>query len=125
MRDLMAAVGEVLLCWGYVEAAILDRLAAIGEYTTMPLKTSPLARWKKAERATDRIAELQAAIERLADIRNALAHGLASATVGPNGKGGAAVVCRTSSGDQRIEFETLMETGRLLFRASHAVRALR
>lgn len=123
MRELMAAVGEVLLCWGYVENAILDRLAALGGEAAKPSKTSPLARWKRAETATVEVAKLHDEIERLADIRNALAHGLASATVDPKNTRGAGVTCRTPSGDRHIPFATLTETRHSLFRLSHAIRA--
>lgn len=124
MRDLMAAVGEVLLCWGYVESAILDRLAEISGTRFKPSKTSPLARWKLAERDSPEVTELLAEVKRLACVRNCLAHGLTSATADPKDILGAAVVCRTPSGLQRIAFETLVETRRALRRLSHAIRTL-
>jgi len=58
MRDLMAAVDEVVLYCGYVEAAILERLAAIDGPAAKPPKISPLARWKRAETAKAEVIEL-------------------------------------------------------------------
>lgn len=124
MRDLMAAVGEVLLCWGYVENAILDRIASIGSDAAKPSKTSVLVRWKQTETDTTEMAQLLEEIERMADIRNSLAHGLASASVDPKDTQGAAVVCRTPSGERRIPFTTLIETRDCLSRLSHSVREL-
>lgn len=124
MPDLMAAVGEVLLCWGYVETAILERLATIDGPVAKPPRISPLARWKRAETAEAEIITLQAEVERLAQIRNYLAHRLTSATADPRDVCGPAVVCRTPSGEQRIAFTTLIEIRSSLHRLSHAIRAL-
>lgn len=124
MRDLMAAVGETLLAWGYVESAILDRLEAIEGASAKAPKTSPLARWKVAEPSTPKIGEVLAEIERLADIRNCLAHGLSAASVNLDDEFAPAVTCRTPAGKRHIAFVTLLDTRRSLHRLSHAIRSL-
>jgi len=124
MQMLMAAVGEVLLTWGYVESAILDRLAALEGIPTKAPKTSPVSRWKNAESPTPEIAEVLAEIERLAEVRNCLAHGLEAASVDPDDEHAPAVICRTQAGKRHISFSTMVDTQRRLHRLSHAIRAL-
>lgn len=124
MPTLMAAVGEVLLCWGYVETAILDRLATIEAPAARPSKASPSSRWKGAEAVTLEIRAILAEIERLADVRNCLAHGLTAASVNPDDAHAPAVTCRTPSGNRHIAFATLLETRRDLHRLSQLIRSL-
>lgn len=124
MRDLMAAVGEVLLTWGYFEAAILDRLTAIDDHAAGRAKTSPLFRWRTLEPITPTTAGMAAEIDRLAEIRHALAHGLKSATVDPDHPERASVTCRTIDGERRMAISTLIEARDSLHRLSHAIRSL-
>ena len=124
MRDLMAAVGEVLLAWGYVEAAILDRLTAIDDHAAGRAKTSPLFRWRTLEPITPTPAGMAAEIDRLAEIRHALAHGLKSATVDPDQPERASVTCRTIERERRFELSILIEARGSLHRLSHAIRSL-
>jgi len=124
MRDLMAAVGEVLLCWGYLESAILDRLTAIEGPSTKLSKSSPLSRWKTAKPTTPEIAEVLAEIDRLAQVRHCLAHGLEGASVNPADAHAPAVTCRTPAGQRQISYAILVETQRSLHRLTHVVRSL-
>jgi hypothetical protein len=124
MRDLMAEVGHVLLTWGYVEAAFRERLAKIEPTDIKPSKTPVLTRWRKAEPKTPAFVELSAEIERLAAIRNCLAHGLSSASANPWGSEEPEVVCKMPEGEVTISLSTLQEAQRGLHRASHRVRAL-
>lgn len=123
MRDLMAAVGEVMLTWGYVESAILYRMA-ITQPDATPRTDSPLSRWRKAEAPTPEITALLSEIDRLAVVRHALAHGLTSASVDPSGEREPAVSCRAPAGKLEITLSTLNETRRSLHRLSHAIRSL-
>jgi len=124
MQTLMAAVGEVLLTWGYVESAILDRLAVLEGASSKYPKTSPISRWRNAETPTPEIAALLAEIERLADVRHCVAHGLETASVNPEDAHAPAVTCRTPVGRRRLSYETLVEAQRALHRLSHEIRAL-
>lgn len=124
MPTLLTAVGEVLLCWGYVETAILDRLATIEIPAAKPPKASPLSRWKGAEAVTPEMRAILAEIDRLGDVRNSLAHGLTAASVNPDDDHAPAVTCRTPSGNRYIAFSTLLETRRDLHRLSHRIRSL-
>lgn len=124
MQTLMAAVGEVLLTWGYVESAILDRLEALELTSAKPSKASPLSRWKIAESPTPEIVEVLAEIDRLAEFRNCLAHGLEGASVNPDDAHAPAVTCRTPAGKRHISFSTLVDAQRRLHRLSHAILVL-
>ena len=76
LTETLAAVGRALLAWGWLETemtVVLDRQGA-------PPHASPIARWRQAHHLLpsslfDRTAE----IERLAGVRNLIAHGLSAA----------------------------------------------
>ncbi|MER8371108.1 hypothetical protein [Mesorhizobium sp. M1406] len=123
MRDLMAAVGEVLLCWGYVEAAIRKRLSVISPADMKASKTPVLLRWRKVEPPTPELAELLKEIDRLAIVRNCLAHGLASASANPWEPEEPEVACRLGEMDKTVTLSELRETARSLHRVSHAIRS--
>lgn len=94
--DLMAAVGEVLLRWGYLELEMLKKLEANGE-GSMP-RAAPLQRWRVAGvRSSSDVSAWTEEIERAAQIRNLLAHGLIGGHAQPE-TGVPHVVCRDLDG---------------------------
>lgn len=94
--DLMAAVGEVLLRWGYLELEMLKKLEANGE-GSMP-RAAPLQRWRVAAvRSSSDVSAWTEEIERAAQIRNLLAHGLIGGHAQPEA-GAPHVVCRDLDG---------------------------
>ena len=94
--DLMAAVGEVLLRWGYLELEMLKKLEANGE-GSMP-RAAPLQRWRVAGvRSSSDVSAWTEEIERAAQIRNLLAHGLIGGHAQPEA-GAPHVVCRDLDG---------------------------
>lgn len=98
MRDLMAAVGEVLLFWGFLETAMREYLALIDPVEAiLPTKAPVLSQWRKAkaDRRDARFVQLFADIEEVAELRNCLAHGLSSASADPRSRDEAAVICIT------------------------------
>lgn len=83
-RDLLAAVGEVMLRWGYLESAMLKALGG-------PSKAPVVQRWlAKAEPGTG-IAD---AIKDAAAVRHLLAHGLCEIQAQPRHGGDAEILCR-------------------------------
>jgi hypothetical protein len=121
MRDLMAAVGQVLLSWGYLEAAIRDRIMAINpelKSSMTPLRSL----WHAVEPSTPEFEALYAEIASLADTRHCLAHGLSSANADPAAGKEPEVVCRTLTGDRAFTFSTLQGVAASLHRAAWSVR---
>ena len=121
MRDLMAAVGQALLCWGYAEAAIRDRVSAFSVPQTSG-RGPALVRWREMGRTSAEAIQLVIEIEPLASIRNYLAHGLASASVYPDAE--PRVVCRLPEGKQTFNLSTLREVADQLHMISHRIRDL-
>lgn len=94
--DLMAAVGEVLLRWGYLELEMLKKLE-VGREGSMP-RAAPLQQWRVAgARALADVSGWTEEIERAAQIRNLLAHGLIGGHAQPE-VGAPHVVCRDLDG---------------------------
>ena len=111
--NLMAAVGEVMLRWGYLEVEMLKKLASSG-YGAMP-RATPLQQWRiVSARAASDVSAWTEEIERSAQVRNLLAHGLigghAQPTVGDPG-----VVCRDMDGQHHeISYDTLTDAAKIL-----------
>lgn len=90
--DLMAAVGEVMLRWGYLEIEMLKKLEASG--CELPPRLSPIQQWRVAsKRSPSNVAAWTAEIENAVQIRNLLAHGLVGGHAQPE-EGSPRVVCR-------------------------------
>jgi hypothetical protein len=83
-RDLLAAVGEVMLRWGYLESAMLKSL---GGSSRAPV----VQRWLAA---TGSSAEVADQIRDAAAVRHLLAHGLCEIHARPRHGGDAEVICR-------------------------------
>ncbi|TIO72902.1 hypothetical protein [Mesorhizobium sp.] len=102
----MATVGEVLLMWGFLERAMRERLALRQANAKPRAKSSTLIQWRKAEEQAKGggdlgLIQLFAEIEKVAMIRNYLAHGLSSASADPRSNQEAAVVCVMPDGRSR------------------------
>jgi hypothetical protein len=127
MRDLMAAVGEVLLFWGYLETEIREHVARIEPSDAKPSKSPLLARWRKADShsSNPQLAELFRDIEEVAAIRNYLAHGLSSASANPWSSDELEVVCRLPDGGRgSITLSGLRDAKRRLDSLRIRVRSL-
>lgn len=98
--DLMAAVGEVLLRWGYLETEMLKKISESG---CGPIsRAAPIQQWRlvSARSASD-LSAWTDEIERAARLRNLLAHGLIGGSAQPvNGDPG--VTCRDLDGACRF-----------------------
>jgi len=133
MRDLLAAVGEVLLKWGFLEHDMEKWLRSERRAVERKLSADriPIIKlWRDTVRpsATDVTgirSALLADVEEVASVRNSLAHGLWSASANPwNGKQ-AEVVCRARDGTCRsIAYSELLETERRLHSLRERVRML-
>ena len=94
--DLMAAVGEILLRWGYLELEMLKKLEVVRE-GAMP-RAAPLQQWRAAgAQALADVSPWTEEIERAAQIRNLLAHGLIGGHAQPEASA-PHVVCRDLDG---------------------------
>lgn len=95
--DLMAAVGDVMLRWGYLEIEMLKKLEASGEQ--LP-RVSPIQQWRVvSKRSHSNVAAWTAEIENAVQIRNLLAHGLVGGYAQPE-EGSPRVVCRDIDGER-------------------------
>ena len=83
-RDLLAAVGEVMLRWGYLESAMLKTL---GGSSRTPIVQRWLAMAEPGAEVADEIKDAAA-------VRHLLAHGLCEIQARPRHGGEAEVVCR-------------------------------
>lgn len=93
LRDVTAAVGEVMLRWGFLEAVMLEKLQECGAeiHATAP----PIQQWRRANiRFGQTFTPWTDEIERVAVIRNLLAHGLHEARSQPEPE----VRCRQAGG---------------------------
>lgn len=132
MRDLLAAVGEVLLTWGYLEHEMEQWIATIcGSQVLRAATRAPIiSLWRDAVARlaindTDIWAELLADVEVVASVRNLLAHGLSAASVDLRDSKEAHVVCRARDGTRRsIALSELLETERQLHSLRRRVREL-
>lgn len=119
--DLMAAVGEVMLRWGYLEVEMLNKLAQSG-YGPIP-RAAPLQQWRivSARSASD-VSAWTEEIERVAQIRNLLAHGLIGGHAQP-AVGDPGIVCRDMDGGHHaISYDTLIDTAKILDIVRHRLR---
>lgn len=106
-RHLLAAVGEVMLYWGYLESAMLE---ALDESSRGP---SIFQRWL----ATAEPGEIVDQIKDAAAVRHLLAHGLCEIQARPPHGGEAEVLCRGNDGTLvRVTFGELQDTAQRLDR---------
>jgi hypothetical protein len=87
-RDLLAAVGELMLTWGYLETAMIE---ALGRSARGPI----VSRWLEAAGPKWPMAEV---VRDAAAVRNHLAHGLCAVEARPPPGTEARVMCRDPDG---------------------------
>lgn len=92
-RDLHAAVGEVMLFWGFLENAMLKALSEAESPTTRRLPI--VQQWQAA---FDPDSEIVGEIKKAAATRHLLAHGLCGLYARPDHGGEAHVTCRGFDG---------------------------
>lgn len=93
LDQVLAAIGGLMLRWGFLETELLARLDAAGA-TPLPAR-SPLQRWRQAgDRLPERLAALTPEIDRAARLRHLIAHGLIGAQSHPTPE----VRCRSLDG---------------------------
>ena len=112
-KDLTAAVGEVMLQWGYLEDEMLKKVEASG-YILLS-RAPPIQQWRlaSARSATDASGWTDE-IERAAEIRNLLAHGFVGGSSQPV-EGEPFVVCRDIDGERRnLTYDTLKATAQTI-----------
>lgn len=113
MRDLLAAVGEVLLMWGFLEQEMERSLSsASGRKSSADLRPI-LSRWRRdVVRRIPIVTRkaLLADVKDVASVRNLIAHGLRSASASVSGEE-AKIVCRALDGEKHtITLSKLLET---------------
>ena len=114
LDQVLAAIGGLMLRWGFLETELLARLDAAGA-PPLPAR-SPLQRWHQAgDRLPECLTALTPEIERVAQTRNLIAHGLAGAQSHPSPE----VRCRNQAGASVVM--TLVE----LVEAAEAIDRLR
>ena len=113
-RDLLAAVGEVMLRWGYLESAMLKTL---GGSSRTPIVQRWLAMAEPGAEVADEIKDAAA-------VRHLLAHGLCEIQARPRHGGEAEVVCRDPDDVLvRITFGRLREVAQSLDRLRLGIEA--
>lgn len=102
----MAAVGEVMLRWGYLEVEMLKKLEASGY--ALQSRAAAIQQWRIASaRAAPDVSGWADEIERAVQIRNLLAHGLIGGSSQP-ADGEPAVLCRDIDGEHHsVSYDTL------------------
>lgn len=108
-KDLTAAVGEVMLRWGFLEDEMLKKVEASG-HILLP-RAPPIQQWRLAStRSALDVSGWTDEIERAAQIRNMLAHGFVGGSSQP-AEGEPFVVCRDIDGERRsLAYDTLRTT---------------
>ena len=103
----MAAVGEVMLRWGYLEVEMLKKLAESG-YGPLP-RAAPIQQWRLASaRSASDLSAWTDEIERAVQIRNLLAHGLIGGSSQP-ADGAPVVICRDIEGEHHsVSYDALI-----------------
>lgn len=97
--ELIAAVGEVMLKWGLLEAEMLRRLEST-EHKLSP-RAPTIQLWRAgSEQSGSGLAVWNEEIEWAAHVRNLLAHGLVGGVCEPI-DGHPAVICRHPDGERR------------------------
>lgn len=112
-KDLTAAVGEVMLRWGFLEDEMLKKVEASG-HILLP-RAPPIQQWRLAStRSALDVSGWTDEIERAAQIRNMLAHGFVGGSSQP-AEGEPFVVCRDIDGERRsLAYDTLKATAQAI-----------
>lgn len=120
LNDLKFEVGQVLICWSFLENTMRRQLSEAGLQKQI-LKGPVITHWRNYIKVThpDRSEELLAPIEKVARIRNLLAHSIHALTADPWTANSAVIVCAPPEG-RSLSFSiedlraTSVELGRLM-----------
>ncbi|MEV4606756.1 hypothetical protein MRBLMR1_001713 [Neorhizobium sp. LMR1-1-1.1] len=99
LNDLKFEIGQVLVCWSFLENTMRRHLAAAGLQEKI-LKGPIIVHWRTHIKATypERAEELLEHIEAVARVRNLLAHSIYSLSADPWTAGSAVIVCGDPDG---------------------------
>ena len=99
LNDLKFEIGQVLVCWSFLENTMREHLTRAGLQKQI-LKGPVISHWRTYIKATypDRAQELLEPIEKVARVRNFLAHCIYSLHADPWTEGSAAIACRAPDG---------------------------
>jgi len=103
LSELMATVGYLLLQWGFTEDTLLEAIDRLG---TKAPSVPRLHDWKAAHVVASgndpahmsRVRQVMEKVEPARLMRNAVSHGLRSASANPFAEEEPCVVCRTAEG---------------------------
>jgi len=116
--DLKFEIGQVQVCWSFLEIEMRHDLAAWGLDMTA-VKGPIITRWRNhmrevaAKQITKELADYIDTVERLAISRNLLVHGIQSLSADPWKEASALVVCAASDGSlHTVTIEMLRDLSR-------------
>lgn len=119
MRDLMAAVANVLLHWGWLEEEVRTRIKAVDPDRQLS-ERSVWVHWREVE--PDACQRIRTNIETLVDVRNCLAHGLCEANADTRSGSEPHVVCHTGASQRHFKISELERVADALNVARNEVR---
>ena len=99
LNDLKFEIGQVLVCWSFFENTMREHLKRAGLQEQI-MKGSVISHWRKYIKATypDQAHELLESVEKVARVRNLLAHSIYSLHADPWTEGSAVITCAAPDG---------------------------
>lgn len=99
LNDLKFEIGQVLVCWSFLENTMREHLKRVGLQEQI-LKGPVISHWRTYINSTypDRAHELLEPVEKVARIRNFLAHSIYSLHADPWTEGSAVIACAAADG---------------------------
>lgn len=99
LNDLKFEIGQVLVCWSFLENTLRRQLTAAGLEERIA-KGSVIVHWRTYIKTAypDRADELLEPLEKVTRVRNLLAHSIYSLTADPWIEGSAVIVCADPDG---------------------------
>jgi hypothetical protein len=99
LNDLKFEIGQVLVCWSFLENTMRTHLKQVGLQEQI-LKGPVISHWRKYIKAAypDRAHELLEPVEKVARVRNLLAHNIYSLHADPWTEGSAVIACAAPDG---------------------------
>lgn len=105
LNDLKLEIGQVLVCWSFLEAEIRRQLTR-SKVSESPLKRSIISQWRDFTRANSMVDNYELSrqfyepVEKIAGLRNLIAHGIHSLSADPWVKDSATIVCVDPDGEK-------------------------
>lgn len=99
LNDLKFEIGQVLVCWCFLENTMRDHLKRAGFHKQI-VKGPVISHWRSYIKATypDRALEFLEPVEKVAHVRNLLAHCISSLRADPWTEGSAVIGCTAPDG---------------------------